>query len=66
MGQGRWIRKRDGHYQHYTEEEYKNTPEGKAEEFYNHYILPIMVGIFILVVIIALLVAIWNWFVGLF
>ena len=26
MGQGRWIKERDGHHKHYTEEEYKKSP----------------------------------------
>ena len=69
MGQGRWIRKSDGHYKHYTEEEYRNSPEGIAEKWNNNLKAIIMVGFVALVIIgliIKALTSIWQWLVGLF
>lgn len=69
MGQGRWIRERDGHYKHYTEEEYKNSSHGIAERWTRNIeavIIVVVVALVVIGLIIAALVNIWQWFIGLF
>lgn len=69
MGQGRWIRERDGHYKHYTEEEYKNSSHGISERWTRNIeavIIVVVVALVVIGLIIAALVNIWQWFIGLF
>ena len=69
MGQGRWIKERDGHYKHYTEEEYKNSPHGIAEKWakiIEGVIILIVIVIIIISLIVSLLGSLWQWIVGLF
>lgn len=69
MGQGRWIRERDGHYKQYTEEEYKNSSHGIAEKWIRNIeavIIVVVVALVVIGLIITALVKIWQWFIGLF
>lgn len=69
MGQGRWIRERDGHYKHYTEEEYKNSSHGIAEKWARNIeavIILIVIVVAIIAFIVFLLSSLWQWIVGLF
>ena len=69
MGQGRWIKEHEGHYKHYTEEEYQNSIHGITERW-GQIIAGVIILIAIVVVIIAVIVnllsSLWQWIVGLF
>lgn len=69
MGQGRWIKERDGHYKHYTEEEYKNSSHGIAEKWARNIeaiIIVVFVAIVIIGLVISLIANIWQWIIGFF
>ena len=65
MGQGHWIKESDGHYKHYTEEEYQKSPHGIAERISN-YIIGGVIVLVVIVIVISLLISIVQWFIGLF
>lgn len=65
MGQGHWIKESDGHYKHYTEEEYQKSPHGLAERVHN-FIIGIGFIIVAIGVVISIIVGIVQWFIGLF
>ena len=65
MGQGHWIKEGDGHYKHYTEEEYQKSPHGIAERI-SSFIIGIIIIIFAIGVVISIIVGIVQWFIGLF
>lgn len=69
MGQGRWIKEREGHYKHYTEEEYQNSPQGIAERWARKIeavIILIVIVVAIIAFIVYLIGSLWQWIVGLF
>ena len=52
MGQGHWIRQSDGHYKHYTEEEYDN--------MMNEGCKYILIG-FVILSILGLIIGVFEW-----
>ena len=63
MGQGYWIKESDGVYKHYTEEEFMNSPRGKAQKWaiITFGILAAFVVLSIAVtIIISIVVGIWQ------
>ena len=58
MGQGHWIKESDGHYRHYTEEEYAKL-EKMASKIMG-WIIVLFVVVGIVGLIIQGLVALWN------
>jgi uncharacterized membrane protein len=65
MGQGHWIKESDGHYKHYTEEEYQKSPRGIAERISN-YIFGIVIILAVIGIIISIIVGIIQWLISLF
>lgn len=62
MGQGHWIRESDGHYKHYTEEEYQKSSHGIFEK----WSVIITFSLFVIGFVISLIVGIVHWIISLF
>lgn len=65
MGQGHWIKESDGHYKHYTEEEYQKSPYGIADKV-SAIIFGAVIILFAIGVVISILVGIVQWIISLF